>query len=120
MHTLGGYRVQGKTEDAANQIIEDAKALEAAGVFSIVLEMVPRKLAQKVTESVKVPTIGIGAGPECDGQIIVLHDILGFDEDFSPKFLKKYANLGKIVTDAVNEYDKEVKEGIFPAESNSF
>jgi 3-methyl-2-oxobutanoate hydroxymethyltransferase len=120
VHTLGGYKIQGRGEKAAQALLDDAKALEDAGAFSLVLEMVPRELAKKVTDAVHIPTIGIGAGPACDGQIIVLHDILGFEEEFNPKFLKKYANVGKIVREAVTAYDQEVKAGAFPTASHSF
>src|SRR5690606_5849521 len=101
-------------------LLDDAKALEDAGAFSIVLEMVPAELAKRVSEAVRIPTIGIGAGPNCDGQIIVLHDILGFDEEFNPKFLKKYANLGKLVREAVEAYDREVKDRSFPTAAQGF
>jgi 3-methyl-2-oxobutanoate hydroxymethyltransferase len=120
VHAIGGYKVQGRGEKAAQAMLEDALALQDAGVFSIVLEMVPMGLAGKLTEALKVPTIGIGAGPRCDGQIIVLHDILGFDESFSPKFLKRYASLGKDIKAAVAQYDREVKSGAFPTEANAF
>ena len=92
VHAMGGYRVQGRGADAAKRMMDDALALQEAGIFSLVLEMVPAELAGRITAALKIPTIGIGAGPKCDGQIIVLHDILGFDEEFNPKFLKKYAN----------------------------
>lgn len=120
VHAMGGYRVQGRGQAAAQALIDDAKALEEAGAFGIVLEMIPAELAGKVTAAVKVPTIGIGAGPKCDGQIIVLHDILGFDEQFNPKFLKKYANLGKLIREAVTAYDRDVKSGAFPSDEQSF
>lgn len=120
VHAMGGYRVQGRGKAAADALIEDAKALEDAGAFGLVLEMIPAELAGKVTEAVKIPTIGIGAGPKCDGQILVLHDILGFDEHFNPKFLKKYANLGKVIRDALSAYDRDVKSGVFPSEEQSF
>ena len=90
VHAMGGYRVQGRGADAAKRMMDDALTLQEAGIFSLVLEMVPAELAGRITEALKIPTIGIGAGPKCDGQIIVLHDILGFDEEFNPKFLKKY------------------------------
>jgi 3-methyl-2-oxobutanoate hydroxymethyltransferase len=117
---MGGYRVQGRGADAAKRMMDDALALQEAGIFSLVLEMVPAELAGRITAALKIPTIGIGAGPKCDGQIIVLHDILGFDEEFNPKFLKKYANLGKVVRDAVSTYDQEVKAGSFPSAEHSF
>jgi len=120
VHKLGGYKVQGRGEEAAKELLADAKALEEAGVFSIVLEMVPAALAAKVTRTVSVPTIGIGAGPDCDGQVLVLHDILGFDPEFKPKFLKKYADVGRIVREALTAYDKDVKSRAFPAAEHSF
>lgn len=120
VHQMGGYRVQGRGPDAQKALLDDAKALEAAGAFALVLEMVPLDLAAKVTAELRIPTIGIGAGPKCDGQIIVLHDILGFDEGFNPKFLKKYADLGKAVRDAVTAYDRDVKSGAFPTMEHSF
>jgi 3-methyl-2-oxobutanoate hydroxymethyltransferase len=120
VHAKGGYRVQGRGDAAAKALIDDAIALEAAGAFSIVLEMVPAEVAARVTTAVRIPTIGIGAGPKCDGQIIVLHDILGFDAAFSPKFLKKYADMDKIVREAVAAYDGEVKSGVFPGVEHSF
>lgn len=120
VHAIGGYRVQGRGEGAQKALLDDARALEEAGVFSLVLEMVPQALAAKVTAALKIPTIGIGAGGSCDGQILVLHDILGFDEDFNPKFLKKYANLGKIVKEALHSYDRDVKSGAFPTGDQSF
>lgn len=120
VHAIGGYKVQGRGEKAAQTMVEDALALQEAGAFAIVLEMVPMGLAEKLTRQLKIPTIGIGAGPGCDGQIIVLHDILGFDESFSPKFLKRYASLGKDIKAAVAQYDRDVKTGVFPTEANAF
>jgi 3-methyl-2-oxobutanoate hydroxymethyltransferase len=120
VHATGGYKVQGRGAQAAQALLDDAKALEDAGAFGIVLEMIPAELAGRVTQAVKIPTIGIGAGPKCDGQIIVLHDILGFDENFNPKFLKKYANLGKLIREAVTAYDRDVKSGAFPTDEQSF
>lgn len=120
INTLGGYRVQGREEYQKQELIADAKALEDAGVFALVLELVPSKLAQTITQDLCIPTIGIGAGPFCDGQVLVLQDLLGFDEQFSPKFLKKYANLGSIVTEALTKFDQEVKDGVFPSPEHSF
>lgn len=120
VHALGGYKVQGKGSDARKTLLDDAKALAGAGVFSLVLEMVPAELADEVTAAIDVPTIGIGAGGGCDGQVLVLHDLLGFDEDFNPKFLKKYANLGALVGDALARYDRDVKSGAFPQAKNEF
>ncbi len=120
IHKLGGYSVQGREEDRRHQLIEDAKILEEAGAFSVVLEMVPESLAKEVSEALSIPTIGIGAGRYCDGQVLVINDMLGMNRGFSPKFLKKYADLFSTVTDAVNSYANEVKEGAFPTEEYSF
>ncbi len=120
VHTMGGYKVQGRGEPASQALLDDAKALQDAGCFSIVLEMVPMPLAERVTKALKIPTIGIGAGPKCDGQIIVLHDILGFDESFNPRFLKKYAELGRVIRDAVTAYDQEVKANTYPSDEHGF
>ncbi len=120
LHASGGYKVVGRSQSQREQLERDAKALEEAGCFSVVLEMVPHKLAEKVTKNLSIPAIGIGAGPETDGQIIVLHDILGFNEEFNPKFLKKYAQIGKLVREAVTSYNDEVKSGEFPTLENSF
>ncbi len=120
VHAMGGYRIQGRGTDAADKLIEEARIVEAAGAYAIVLEMVPASVAKKVTEAVGIPTIGIGAGPDCDGQILVLQDMLGFDDGFNPKFLKKYANLAKTIQDSVSAYDKEVKSGTFPTADQSF
>lgn len=114
VNTLGGHRIQGKHEAAADQLVEDAKALEQAGVFSIVLELMPAEVSKRVTEAVSVPTIGIGAGPHCDGQVLVLHDLLGLNENFNPKFLKKYGELGQAVRDAVSKFGDEVRSGQYP------
>lgn len=120
VNAIGGYKVQGRGEAAAEKLIEDAKALAAAGCFGIVLELVPMSLAERVTAAVSVPTIGIGAGPKCDGQVLVLHDILGFDPDFRPKFLKTYASLGKDVQAAVSSYVTDVRSGQFPTAEHGF
>ena len=117
---LGGYRVQGRTAELTEKLVEQAKALEAAGAFSIVIELVPSETAKLITEAVSIPTIGIGAGPHCDGQVLVLWDMLGLFEDFKPKFLKKYANIRTVIKDAVTEYSEEVRKGVFPAEEHSF
>src|SRR5262245_53550993 len=113
---LGGFRVQ---RDEA-RLLEDARAIEQAGAFALVLECVPAELAQKITEAVKVPTIGIGAGPGCDGQILVTHDLLGLFEELRPRFVKQYADLGRDVVRAAEEYCREVREGTFPAAEHSF
>ncbi len=121
IHKLGGYRVQGKNQKVARQILEDAHLLEELGVFAIVLEAVPWKLAKMITEELTVPTIGIGAGPYCDGQVLVIHDILGLvPGEFKPKFVKRYANLNEIILKAVKEYKKEVEEGKFPTLDHSY
>ncbi|MCH3963756.1 MAG: 3-methyl-2-oxobutanoate hydroxymethyltransferase [Clostridium sp.] len=120
INIFGGFKVQGKNEMNARKIIEDAKKLEDAGVFSIVLEGIPYKLAKIITESVSVPTIGIGAGKYCDGQILVYQDMLGLFNDFKPKFVKYYANAGQIVRGAFKDYIEEVKSGSFPDEEHSF
>lgn len=120
IHMLGGYRVQGRSEMQRQQIIDDAKALEEAGAFALVLELVPHELAKEITEILSIPTIGIGAGSFCDGQVLVLHDLLGFDSEFQPKFLKKYANLSSVIKNALNEYDSDIKNGVFPSPDHSF
>lgn len=120
VNAFGGNKVQGKTEAAAKKLIEDALALQEAGCFAIVLECIPHKLAAIVTEKLSIPTIGIGAGAQCDGQILVYQDMLGMYKDFSPKFVKHYANLSDIMTNAFNDYDKEVKEQAFPSKEHTF
>ncbi len=120
INQLGGYKVQGKTPEAAIRLIEDAKALEEAGAFAIVLETVPAQLAALITRSVSIPTIGIGAGIGCDGQVQVINDILGSFTDFIPKHAKQYAKLTDIIRNAVTEYHNEVKAGSFPTEKQSF
>lgn len=119
VHALGGNRIQGKHESGEEQLIEDAKTLEQAGVFAIVLELVPAVVAQRVTEAVAVPTIGIGAGPGCDGQVLVLHDLLGLTQNFNPKFLKRYADLGQAVLEAVSRYAAEIRGGEYPDAEHS-
>lgn len=120
INAFGGFKVQGKTEAAARKLIEDAKALEAAGAFSVVLECVPAKLAAKVTESISIPTIGIGAGAGCDGQVLVYQDMLGMFSDFTPKFVKRYANVGEAMREAFATYVDEVGAGTFPAEEHTY
>ncbi|MCD6363792.1 MAG: 3-methyl-2-oxobutanoate hydroxymethyltransferase [Synergistetes bacterium] len=117
---LGGFKVQGKSIDSARNIIEDAIALEQAGVFSIILECVPSGLAEIITRKVSVPTIGIGAGPHCDGQVLVLHDMLGLFKRFKPRFVKTYIELYDIILKALEEYRDEVKSGGFPTSEHSF
>jgi 3-methyl-2-oxobutanoate hydroxymethyltransferase len=120
INQLGAYRVQGKTADAARRLLDDAYALEDAGVFSIVLELVPREIAQMITESVKVPTIGIGAGVHCDIQVLVLHDMLGINADFRPKFLRRFAEVGEAASRGVGAYVQAVKGGEYPAAEHTF
>jgi 3-methyl-2-oxobutanoate hydroxymethyltransferase len=120
IHRMGGYRVQGKGEEQAEQILADARSVEAAGAFAVVLEGIPLKLARLITAELAIPTIGIGAGPHCDGQVLVIHDILGLCEKYSPKFVKKYADLKPLISDAVTRYISEVKGGEFPDEGHSF
>jgi 3-methyl-2-oxobutanoate hydroxymethyltransferase len=115
-----GYRMQGRTGDSGLRLLQDAKFLEEAGVFSIVLEMVASEVAEEITKSVSVPTIGIGSGLGCDGQVLVLHDMLGIYEDIRPKFVKRYAELSQSIFDAVSRYSGEVKAAKFPEESNTF
>ena len=120
VHQFGGFKVVGKTPEAAVRLLNDAKALEEAGVFAIVLETVPAPLSKLVTERVTVPTIGIGAGPDCDGQVQVVHDLLGLFTDFVPKHAKQYAVLCDTIRAAVSDYIAEVKEGSFPTEKQSY
>lgn len=120
IYKFGTYKVRAKEEEEANQLLEDAKRLEKAGVFSIVLEKIPASLAKQVTESVSIPTIGIGAGEGCDGQVLVTHDMLGLNKDFSPRFLRRYADLYSSMADAVTHYIDDVKKGNFPNESERY
>lgn len=117
---VGGYRVQGRTAELASVLVEQAKSLEEAGAFSLVIELVPSETAKMITEAVKIPTIGIGAGPYCDGQVLVLWDMLGLFEDFKPKFVKRYASIREVIRNAVNEYSDEVRKGTFPDDEHSF
>jgi 3-methyl-2-oxobutanoate hydroxymethyltransferase len=116
----GGFKVQGRDEQGARRLIEDARALEAAGCFAIVLEAIPDRVAKIITESVKIPTIGIGAGAACDGQVLVMHDLVGLYDRFTPRFVKKYANLYEIMEEALTHYRDEVISGEFPAAEHSF
>lgn len=120
INMFGGFKVQGKTEEAAKKIIDDARKIEAAGASMVVLEGIPTKLAQIITKELTIPTIGIGAGQFCDGQVLVYQDMLGMFSDFKPKFVKVFANTGEFMTNAFNDYIKEVKDGSFPAEENSY
>ena len=117
---LGGFKTQARTARAARRLIDDAVALEDAGAFSIVLESIPAPVAAMVTERLSIPTIGIGAGPDCDGQVLVLHDVLGLFGDFKPKFAKRYGEIGSAVVDALRAYDADVRDGRFPDEEHSF
>lgn len=120
INAFGGFKVQGKSEAAARKLIEDAKAVEEAGAFCVVLEAVPSKLAELVTKEVKIPTIGIGAGNVCDGQVLVYQDMLGMFSDFTPKFVKKFANVGEVMKAAFKAYCEEVQSGAFPAKENEY
>jgi len=120
VNSLGGYRVQGKTTDSAEQLLRDARAVEAAGAFAVVLEAVPRELAAQITRELRIPTIGIGAGPDCDGQILVVHDMLGLTFDQTPKFARQYANLGETISKAVRGYCDDVRSGAFPSDRESY
>jgi len=121
LHKLGGYRLQGKTTEAARALVEDAHALEAAGVFALVLEVVPREIAKLVTESVKIPTIGIGAGAGCDAQVLVFHDLVGLSFSRTrPRFVRQYANLREAMTEAISRYADDVRSGEYPSEAESY
>lgn len=120
INAFGGFKVQGKSAEKANKLIEDAKSLEKAGAFAIVLECVPDKLAELITKAVGVPTIGIGAGNACDGQVLVYQDMLGMFSDFTPKFVKRFANVGEIMKEAFKNYIDEVGTGAFPAKENGY
>ncbi len=120
IHTLAGYRVQGRDAGTAERLVSDARALENAGAFALVLELVPSNLAARISETLTIPTIGIGAGAACDGQVLVLHDMLGLNPEFSPKFLKRYAQLADAVSDAVRKFTAEVRAGEYPGPEHSF
>jgi 3-methyl-2-oxobutanoate hydroxymethyltransferase len=120
VNALGGYRVQGKTVDAADQLLRDARAVEAAGAFAVVLEAVTRELAAQITRELRIPTIGIGAGPDCDGQILVIHDLLGLTFGRTPKFARQYANVGEIISKAARDYCEDVRGGTFPSDGESY
>lgn len=120
IYRMGGFKVQGRSEEAARRLAEDAKLLESAGAFSIILEAIPAALAQQITGILAIPTIGIGGGPYCDGQVLVMHDVLGLFDRFVPKFIKKYANLKSDAITAVRKYREEVENGIFPGSEHSF
>jgi 3-methyl-2-oxobutanoate hydroxymethyltransferase len=120
IHRMGGYKIQGRDEESARRLIEEAHIVEDAGAFALILEAIPMELAKKITEGLTIPTIGIGAGPYCDGQVLVLHDVIGLFERFVPKFVKQYANLKQEVLEAIKKYKEEVERGIFPSEEQSF
>lgn len=120
VHQMGGFKIQGRTEEAARLIMEDALAMQEAGAFALVLECVPRALAASISERLTIPTIGIGAGPECDGQVLVFHDLVGLYERFTPKFVKQYAQVGATIGEAARQYVQEVKNGAFPAGEHTF
>ena len=120
INAFGGFKVQGKSEEAAKRLLEEAKAVEEAGAFAVVLECVPAKLAEFISKKISIPTIGIGAGVGCDGQVLVYQDMLGMYSDFVPKFVKQYAKVGEVMKKAFEEYIKEVKDGVFPEEKHTF
>lgn len=120
IYQLGGFRVRGKTLETARQLLKDAEAVSQAGAFAVVLESIPYLLAKLITERIPIPTIGIGAGPFCDGQVQVISDIIGSYTEFIPRHAKRYANISQIIKEALNQYVKEVKEGIFPTEAHSY
>ena len=120
INAFGGFKVQGKSEEAARQLVEDAKKVEAAGASMLVMECVPAKLAEIITNTISIPTIGIGAGAGCDGQVLVNQDMLGMFHDFTPKFVKQFANVGEIMMQAFKDYSAEVKAGTFPAQEHTY
>jgi 3-methyl-2-oxobutanoate hydroxymethyltransferase len=120
IHRMGGYKVQGKTEESAKRLLEEAHIAEDAGAFSLLLGAIPMNLAKRITEELAIPTIGIGAGPHCDGQVLVLHDVIGLFERFLPKFAKQYVNLKDQALTAIKIYKEEIEAGIFPSQDQSF
>jgi 3-methyl-2-oxobutanoate hydroxymethyltransferase len=120
VNAFGGFRVQGKTEEAGDQLLRDARAVEAAGAFAIVLESIPRELAARITATLRIPTIGIGAGPDCDGQVLVINDLLGLSFGHKPKFARRYADVGEIISRAAAEYCRDVQQGRFPLDEESY
>ena len=120
VNTLGGFKVQGRSEEAAQQVLRDARAVESAGAFSIVLESLPREVAARITAELGIPTIGIGAGPDCDGQVLVINDMLGLTNGHTPKFARRYANLGEIIARAATEFRDDVHSGRFPSDDESY
>ncbi|MDX1386008.1 MAG: 3-methyl-2-oxobutanoate hydroxymethyltransferase [bacterium] len=117
---MGGYKIQGKGKENARQVLKDAKAVAEAGAYALVLESIPLELAAKITKEVDIPTIGIGSGPHCDGQVLVIYDLLGMFPDLSPKFVKNYANLHAVIRESVEKFIQEVRTGAFPTEAQSF
>jgi 3-methyl-2-oxobutanoate hydroxymethyltransferase len=120
VHAMGGFRVQGRTEDDAERVLADALAVEEAGAFLVVLEGIPSELAAEITARLEIPTIGIGAGPECDGQVLVVNDVLGMDLSFEPKFVKRYARLEEVASAAIGSFASEVRSGAFPGPEHQF
>lgn len=120
LNAFGGYKVQGRSEEAADRLLEEARFLTDAGCFAMVLECIPAALASRVTEAVDIPTIGIGAGAGCAGQVLVFHDLLGLTDDFKPRFVKRYAELGQIAAEAIEAFSREVREGSFPTEAHTY
>ncbi|MBM4141786.1 MAG: 3-methyl-2-oxobutanoate hydroxymethyltransferase [Nitrospira sp.] len=120
IHRMGGYKIQGRTKEAAERLIEEAHINEDAGAFSLILEAIPAELAALITKELTIPTIGIGAGPSCDGQVLVLHDVIGLFERFLPKFAKRYVNVKDEVLRAIKNYKEEVENGLFPSDEHSF
>lgn len=120
IHRMGGFRVQGREEEQARKLLADAKAVEEAGAFALVLEGIPRDLARRVTEAISIPTIGIGAGVDCDGQVLVIHDILGLCDKYSPKFVKRFADVSATISGGIEDYIREVKDSSFPTIDHSF
>jgi 3-methyl-2-oxobutanoate hydroxymethyltransferase len=120
VNAFGGYRVQGRDAEAAHRLVQDAKDLEAAGAFSVVLEAVPASVAKEVTDSISVPTIGIGAGPHTDAQVLVIHDLLGLTDGHTPKFVKRYAEVGRAITEAAKTFADEVANRVYPGEEHSY
>ena len=120
VNAFGGFRVQGKTAEAGEQVLRDARAVEAAGAFAVVLESIPRELAARITAELRIPTIGIGAGPDCDGQVLVIHDLVGLSFGHQPKFARRYANVGEMISRAAAEYCHDVQQGAFPADQESY
>jgi 3-methyl-2-oxobutanoate hydroxymethyltransferase len=120
VHAMGGFRVQGRSLEAADRMVEDAKILEQAGAFALVLEGIPSEVGRRITESVSIPTVGIGAGPDCDGQVLVCYDFLGMYPDLRPRFVKRFAEIGDAIVEATRAYVAEVQGGAFPSEAHSF